>query len=730
MQRDRSLAVPKLLAGLSAAAIAAALTVPAAVASAKPDARRDAAPGGPGRPVSFLPADKQGFGTARGRASLVWYTLEGGTLSEVYYPNLSTPSIRQLQLVVSDGHTFTDVERSATRHEIRLVDSRSLTYEQIDTARSGDYRIIKDYVTDPARNSVLVHVRFQSLTGHPYHVYIAYQPALANDMNHDTATTDGSVLTAYDSGAASALMARPALGESSNGFFGTSDGIADLIAHHKLTHRYLTAADGDVVQTAATSLTGLGAHQELTLALGFGRHPVAARSAAEGSLAAGFADVARSYASGWHRYLARLRAVPATAAAYRTTFLVAEMVLAAGEDKTHPGAFVASPTMPWEWGSAASTEPEPSGPYHLVWARDLYEIATALLLDGDRAAASRAERYLFFVQQRPDGAFPQNSTVSGTPYFTGEQLDEYSFPTVLAWMLRDRSAATWSHVERAEDEVLTRGPVTGEERWENQRGYSPSTIAAEIAGLVCGAAIADWHGARSVASHYLATADRWQRDVDSWTVTTNGPLADHPYFLRLTKNGSPDSAVTYAIGDSGPTVDQRDVVDPSFLELVRLGVKAAHDPVIVESLAVVDKYLEVKTPEGPFWHRYSYDGYGETRTGGRWVIAGTGTPRTFGRLWPILTGERGEYEIAAGANATPYLAAMAGSANAGHLLPEQVWDGRPPTGKPGFGLGAPTTSATPLLWTEAQFIRLAWDMQAGRLLDQPSVVACRYVKSC
>ncbi len=352
------------------------------------------------------------------------------------------------------------------------------------------------------------------------------------------------------------------------------------------------------------------------------------------------------------------------------------------------------------------------------------------MLEGDRAAAFRAEHYLFFVQQRPDGSFPQNSTVSGVPYWTGEQLDEYSFPTVLAWMLGDRSEATWTRVERAEDQVVRLGPVTGEERWENQSGYSPSTIAAEIAGLVCGAAIARWHGARVLAGGYLRLADRWQRDVASWTVTTNGPLARHPYYLRLTKNGRPDSGVKYAIGDSGPTVDQRDVVDPSFLELVRLGVKPAHDPDIVGSLSVVDRYLEVNTPEGPIFHRYSFDGYGETRTGRPWVIAGTGTPRTFGRLWPILAGERGEYEIAAGGSAAPYLAAMAGAANGGYLLPEQVWDGRPPTGRPGSPLGGPTTSATPLLWTEAQFIRLAFDMQADRLLEQPAVVACRYVEKC
>ncbi len=273
MPVKRPIRCTKWLVGLSAATLAAGLAVPVAGATPKSLHGGARAPGAPGRPVSFLPADKQGFGTAHSRASRVWYTLERGTLSEVYYPNLSTPSTRELQLVVTNGRTFTDVERSATLHQIRLLDPGSLSYEQVDTARSGDYRITKEYVTDPLRDSVLVHIEFRSLTGHPYHVYVAYQPALGNDMDHDTATRRGAVLSAYDSAAASALTARPAFGPSSNGYFGTSDGIADLVAHHRLTHHYESASNGDVVQTAATSLTGLAGHEEMTLALGFGPKP-------------------------------------------------------------------------------------------------------------------------------------------------------------------------------------------------------------------------------------------------------------------------------------------------------------------------------------------------------------------------------------------------------------------------------------------------------------------------
>jgi glucoamylase len=677
----------------------------------------------------FAPADKQGFGTAHSTSSRVWFTLRDGTLSDVYYPDLSTPSVRSLQLVVTDGKTFTDLESSATTHAITLLDAMSLTYREVDTAKSGDYRITTTYVSDTHRASVLLHVKLESLTGKPYRVYVDYRPALDNIGDADTATTRHSMLLASAGHAASALIARPALRGSTNGYVGQDAGRAQLERHHRLVRHDAVASNGNVAQTARTALTGLAGHRSMTLALGFGHGTTAATQKAHRSLHRGFATARTSYEASWHRYLASIHPAPHTVAAARehTLYDVSAMVLAAGEDKTHRGAFVASPSMPWEWGTPAGTKPKRSGPYHLVWARDEYQIATALIADGDTAAAKRAEHYLFFVQQKANGRFPQNSTVTGTPYWTGHQLDEWSLPTVLAWQLHDHSAATFTHVRRAEDAVIADGPHTQQERWENQSGYSPATIAAEIAGLVTGADLATATHHTKVAAHYLAVADKWQADVKKWTATTNGPLSAKPYFLRVAKGGHPNRATHYAIGDSGPaSIDQRKIVDPSFLELVRLGVLSPTDPDVVNSLAVVDRTLRVMTPSGPMWHRYTDDGYGETATGKPWVIQGTGTPKTFGRLWPLLTGERGEYAIATGHAAAPYLATMASAAGPGYLLPEQVWDGRPPTGSAGHKLGTPTDSASPLLWTHAQFIRLAWDAAYGTIREQPSIVAQRY----
>jgi glucoamylase len=145
----------------------------------------------------------------------------------------------------------------------------------------------------------------------------------------------------------------------------------------------------------------------------------------------------------------------------------------------------------------------------------------------------------------------------------------------------------------------------------------------------------------------------------------------------------------------------------------------ADAPAVLSSLPVVDRELGVSTARGMFWHRYSFDGYGETLDGG--PFPGTGNT---GRAWPIFAGERGEYELSAGdpAGAARRLQAMAATANRGRMLPEQVWDGRTPGFEPGTG----TFSATPLGWTHAQLIRLAWSLDAGRPVEQPQIVADRY----
>ena len=710
------------------------------------------APGGPGANADWLPANKTGFGTSYTTASNVWFTLQGGRLSEVYYPRLDIPSVRNLDFVITDGQSFAQRAQDAPT-STRLVsphlgqrkngdDPESLTYQIVNTDASNRWQLTTTYVTDPSRPTLLINVEFTSLNGQTYQVYAVYQPQLNNPLLNaplsESGVTQGNALLASDAQmqVATGLVASPAFSETSNGYLGTSDGWTDLSQHFQLTAHYSSAPDGTVVQTGRLPLTGLWGSRRVTLALGFAGSESVAMATANASLETGFEQLSQAYAESWVHYLDSLNNPPPTLFTkhQRQLYAVSAMVIAASEDKTHRGAFIASPTMPWGFGTGLDS---PSDAYHLVWSRDEYEMVTALIADGDLAGAGRALDFLFDVQQKTDGSFPQNSKVDGTPVWGGLQLDEVGDPIVLAYKLGRKDPATWSHVKRAADFLVNfvstdgfAAPYTPGERWENQSGYSPSSTASEIAGLVCAADIAQANGDAASAQLYLLTADSWQSQLEKWMVTTNGPFSKLPYYLRLTKNGMPNVGTTYSLGDSGPSsIDQRAVADAGFLELVRLGIKPADDGVIINSLKVVDAQLATTTPNGTFWHRYNFDGYGETEKGKPWGVNPADSFITHGRLWVIFAGERGEYDLAAdnlfGAEA--HLVAMSRTANDGDLLPEQVWDRQPPAGQPGFASGTGTTSATPLAWTHAQFIRLAFDIAAGRLLEQPEVVARRYL---
>lgn len=693
------------------------LVVPAAAVAAPQ------APGAPGGLPTFAPADKHGFGTAYTTRSTVWFTLRSRELSEVYYPDLGTPALRGLELVVSDGRRVERETREASGTVAR-AGRRSLTYSQTTRGRSGSWRAIKTVVTDPRRATVLVDIRLESLTGRRLTAWVVVDPQLSNNGRDDRARTRGGALVARDGGAASALVARGGFRATSSGYVGTrSDPRRDL-RDGRLDRRWRAGRRGNVVQVGEVR------GGRVQLALGFGPGPRRALAAARGSLRRPFAAVAADYAAGWERYLDGLAPAPASVGGDPRLYETSLMVMAALEDKRNRGASVASPSMPWAWGQQTVEKPL-TGPYHLVWSRDLYQVATAAVAAGDVAQAQRLLDFLLFRQQKRDGSFPQNSQVDGREKWTNTQMDEVALPLVLAWQLGRDDARTWRRLKRAADYVLRVGPKTKQERWENQEGYSPGTIAAEIAGLVCAADLARRNGDPASAARYEAAADRWEQRVRAWTATSNGPYAPRPYYLRITKDKQPDEGTRYAIGDSGPgRADQRSVVDPSFLELVRLGVKAWDDPVILNSVAVVDQKLKVDTPNGTFWRRFSFDGYGETRRGGLWDIGEDDTFKTLGRAWPIFAGERGEYDLLAGRPAAAHLAAMAGAANDGQMIPEQVWDGRPPTGTRGYAAGENTFSATPLAWSHAQYVRLAWSLDAGRPVEQPAIVACRYTGRC
>jgi glucoamylase len=674
------------------------LLVAPAIASAQ------SAPGGPGEMPTWTPAGKDGLGTSITAPSKVWFTLEGGVLTEVYYPRVDMADVHGLEFAVSDGKRVW-IESRDLHHSIERVDTAALVYRQTSTDDAAHITITKTYVTDPARNTLLIDVTFAGPPGAS--LYLLYHPALKNTGYGTTAATDAGALIAQKEDVASALMVTGGLAETANGFAGVNDAYTDLLLHHRLTWTWQRADSGNVVQAGRIARP---AH--FTVALGFGATPQAAREDARASLASGFTPLRAEYARGWHEYVRRLRRVDA---AYERQFQLSAMIVRAHEDKTFPGAIIASMSIPW--GYAVPADKPGVGGYHLVWARDLYEAATSLLVAGDSATAKRALRYLFDVQQKTDGSFPQNSWLDGKPYWTSQQMDEQSYPMILAWQLGITDNATWTaHVRPEAEYVMAHGPMTQQERWEEVGGYSPSTIAAEIAGLVCASGIAKANGAEADAQRYLATADDWAAHVESWLVTTSGHLSAGPYYLRIDNDTNPNDAFKLDVHNGGGVWDERDVVDQGFIELVRLGIRPATDSIIANSLKVIDATIRVETPNGPAFYRYNHDGYGESWFGGPWLGEGVG------RIWVIFAGERGEYEVARGADPSVYLQAMLHFANDGGMISEQVWDRANPT-RGGFTFGEGTGSATPLVWSMGQFIRLAVDAQAKRVVEQPAIVA-------
>ena len=414
-------------------------------------------------------------------------------------------------------------------------------------------------------------------------------------------------------------------------------------------------------------------------------------------------------------------------------------MIKASEDKTFPGAIVASLASPW--GQAVSAgDPANTyfGSYREVFARDLYESWTGLVAAGDLATARAATLFLFERQQLPDGSMPRNSLVNGkvAPDSFGTQLDETAYPILMAHQLGLTDASLYAnHIKPAANFVAARGPAFGVERWEEQSGFSPSTIAAEIAGLVAASELARANGDAESAAVWLGVADSWQRQIKSWTVTTTGSHASR-YFIRLSKTGDPNAPITYNVGNGGPTLDQREVIDAGFLELVRLGLLRADDADVLRSLQVVDATIKSTTANGPGWHRYNGDGYGDRASDGRpWAPSGQGT----GHLWPALSAERGEQAHATGnaAEAASLLDGMSRFASGVGLIPEQNWElpglaaspfGTDPTlASIGFVDGGAAGSASPLTWSAASFVRLAGSLAAGRNVVLPAATHARYI---
>ncbi|MGA8757550.1 MAG: glycoside hydrolase family 15 protein [Stellaceae bacterium] len=681
------------------------------------------APGAPGIPPTWTSSAKDIVGCALGHSRL-WFTVGFGIINEVYYPRVDIPQIRDLGFIVADGEGFWAEVKRIDNYQMRLLAPGVPAVEIVH--RHQRYSLLMRVSPGSRRDVLVIECRLDG--DEKLKLYALLAPHLGATGYGNTAAVVSyhgrKTLCAEQGPFGAAVVAvderqRDAIARASAGYVGTSDGWQDFARNGRMTWEYRRAGPGNVALIAELP-------RRAVLALGFGSSAEAAATLAVGSLLQPFDNLLQQHVALWQqwqaerseRYAVPLDVPPALA----DEFLVSTIVLRSHLDKTFPGAMVASLSIPW--GDSGNER----GGYHLVWPRDLGEAAGALLALGADQEARDTLRYLMATQLQ-DGHWHQNQWLGGTPYWQGIQLDETAFPVLLAAALDEREALAGIEVEdsvrRALGFIARTGPTTEQDRWEESAGLNPFTLAVSIAALVAGAALlpapaCDWA---------VELADFWNSNMERWTSVSDTPLAH-----RLSVKGY------YVLVLPGQTLEHRNIlravvpihnrpgnervradelVGTEFLQLVRFGLRQPDDPLILASIRVADALLKTETPSGPVWHRYNCDGYGEHDDGSPY----DGTGR--GRGWPLLTGERGHYELVAGRDPVPYLEAMCRMASPGGMLPEQVWDADPIPSRRLIP-GRPTGSAMPLVWAHAEFIKLLISRHLGRPVDRPRAVWQRY----
>lgn len=689
--------------------------------------------GGPGIRPGWTHSNKSAVGTAYATSSRIWFTMWKGIVTEVFFPTVDRPQLRDVQYLITDGKSFFHEEKRDLTFDIERLSDATLGYRCSNTDPDGRYAIAKEIIANPYLSCLLQRTRITAPEPaflDALHVYALCAPHLEVGGYGNSGyvkTVNGSRLLMATKGRTwMAMGATVPFARTSCGFVGSSDGWTDLHEGFVMDWEFDTASDGNIALTAEIDL---GTSKEFTLGVAFGTTEHNAIANLLQSLAVPFDDQLAVYQAQWHAASANMGELTAHSYDGGSLYRGSCSLLLAHEDKAYAGAVIASLTIPW--GEAKGDDD--TGGYHLVWTRDMVSSVTALIAAGEYRTALRALIFLA-VSQHGDGGFAQNFWVNGDAYWNGTQLDEVAFPIILAWQLHRAGALAgfdpFDMVRRGAGFLIRNGPVTQQERWEEASGYSPATLASNIVALTCAAAYFRSRGDAATADFIQDQADYLEGHLEEWTVTETGTLGEGPYYMRI---------LPELVGQENPAEDKesrvlrianrapgepnefpaRDVVDGGFLELVRHGIRAPDHPVVLNTLKVIDEVLQVETPAGPAWHRYNHDGYGQQRDGGPFTSYGVG------RVWPLLTGERGHYEVAAGRKPEAYLRTMERLASKAGLLCEQAWD---EADMPAayMRLGEPTGSAMPLMWAHAEYVKLLRSAADGKVFDQVPEVAERY----
>lgn len=691
--------------------------------------------GKPGIEPRWTQGNKDGVGTAYETSTDIWFTLFSGVLTEVYYPTIDQPQLRDMQYLITDGKSFCHEEKRHLHTQVERSWNHALGYRIANSDPEGRYTLTKEVITDPhlpcilQRTELSGEARFIS----QLRLYALCAPHLEvggwGNNAYVIEVAGRELLVAEKDGTWLTMMATVPFKRLSCGYVGHSDGWTDLADNFELDWEFDRATNGNIALTGELDWTTCN---RFTLGIAFGSSLHGAVTTLFSSLDVPFKVHRKRYVEQWNRACADLLPLHKVSCNGGNLYHGSVSLLLAHEDKTYPGALIASLAIPW--GEAKGDENREG--YHMVWTRDMVNSAMGLLAAGDRETPLRALVYLATSQQA-DGNFAQNFWVNGEPHWSGVQLDQVAFPILLSWHLERegilRNFDPYVMVMRAAGYLICYGPATQQDRWEEASGYSPSTLASNIAALIGAACLARKRKDEETACFLEEYADFLESHLRDWTVTTQGTLVPgiSRHFIRIhpvdIHDPEPDEDPNHGLlkianlpAGMQSQFPACEIVDAGFLELVRYGICKPDDPLVVDSLQVVDALLKVKTPYGPGWHRYNHDGFGQRADGGPFTGAGVG------RVWPLLTGERGHYELAAGGYVRPFIRAMERFASPTGLLPEQVWD---ESDRPDLHLylGKPTGSAMPLMWAHAEYIKLLRSVADGRVFDCIPEVAQRYL---
>ncbi|HEX4923442.1 MAG TPA: glycoside hydrolase family 15 protein [Bdellovibrionales bacterium] len=667
------------------------------------------APGGPGQLGHFPRPDKIAFGTTM--TTPLWFTAVDGALSELYYPHVDRVQTQSSFLLIREGNRVIDERRGFSHHATRFP--RSSAYH---IRSAGDGVVINKIiqVSVPHHAAVIDYtVEFKSSAARE--LAFVHNPAAEGTPGGDTIQAE----ELRDVGRGLLAFQADVRGDEPEGMLPFSkqfvtwtlpvtsvnmgfEGVNSPFERpFDDANVYMRAQFGNVAGALYHKTTEARLRFRVVLAFSAEKDWQSHLAQQIKSLKAVPVEtlIAQQQAQ-WSQYLNQL--------AYDKSDALLEnsiIVLKSCEDKIVTGAFIAAPAnpgIPWMWEtveqdyekSRRRLEDTGNGGYHRVWPRDLYHKALALLAVGDVRTPLNVARWYKAVQlsSGKPGSWAQNMWVNGQPSWTGMQLDQVGFPIVLVGRLVELKAANYDEfrdmVNRAAEFIMRVGPWTEQERWEENGGLSPNSMAAAVEGLMAAAWLESARDQKR-AQAYLNKAQEWTANLKAWTLIRQGAFGEN-YIARfeLGHNGSwnPQHHSYFRIANKRPGQQDHyredEILDGGFLQWILAGLVGPKDSEFSNTIRLYDQHVRRKTYAGLGYIRYNHDSYGENHVGG---------------AWPLLSAERGIAAIERGEDFREHLLLMQNMSTSAHLIAEQD-----------------TLSVRPLAWSHGAYILFKKSIQDRR----------------